>query len=85
MKKERYDVLERTKVNKTLSEKMDKYCLNRGWSRSQLIREALTQFFEYEENLVQREIKDIRLEMSALKEYISILVESQLKALQKDD
>lgn len=75
MKNEKYNILERTKIQKSLSEKMDKYCLKHGWSRSQLLREALIHFLEYEESLVQQELKNLQTEMSEVKDYLRILVD----------
>lgn len=75
MKKEKNDVLERTKIPKSLSEKMDSYCLRHGWSRSKLLREALLHFLDYEASRVERDIRDMKTDIDDLKLSFQTLVQ----------
>ncbi len=77
MKNEKYNILERTKVSRSMSRKIDKYCLKHGCSRSQLLRDALEHFLEYEESLVQQELTEIRAQLTEVHDCLQVLIDLQ--------
>ncbi len=77
MKNEKYNILERTKVSSSTSEKIDKYCLKHGCSRSQLLRDALNHFLEYEESRVQQELTELRTQVTEIRDCLQILIDLQ--------
>lgn len=56
-----FDVLERAKVTREMASFIDKTALDKGWSRSQVIREALNHYMSYEESRVLQELQSLKL------------------------
>lgn len=62
-----YPNTERAKVDDATSEFISRTALAKGWSRSRVIREALTVFGQYEKGAVAAELARLRTSMSELR------------------
>lgn len=66
--KDRFDVLERAKVDHETAEFISKEALKEGCSRSQIIRNALAHYMTYEESKVLTEITELKVLSESLNE-----------------